>query len=296
MAGSSESGQRSTAGSVMGRPDGVRPSGALRLLGRLMSIWAAGTIVASALGLLLLPPGAGAATRAWQRGLARASAEAAGMSGTLGAAAQGLAEASVALEESGATLRQVRGSLEDSEPLLDSVGRLVGEDAPSTLEATRDAILDTRTGARAIDQVLRALAAVGFITGVRYDPEESLDESLAGVAEAIGPLPDSLRSAAGDLDRATAGFQDVRLRLSQSADEMRVLAISMKNLSFTLEAQQVAFDRLAASLESASERAAAVMTLAAGLLALALIGGGLTQAAVLMLGRALARGESVPPP
>lgn len=296
MAGSSESGQRSTAGSVMGRPDGVRPSGALRLLGRLMSIWAAGTIVASALGLLLLPPGAGAATRVWQRGLARASAEAAGMSGTLGAAAQGLAEASVALEESGATLRQVRGSLEDSEPLLDSVGRLVGEDAPSTLEATRDAILDTRTGARAIDQVLRALAAVGFITGVRYDPEESLDESLAGVAEAIGPLPDSLRSAAGDLDRATAGFQDVRLRLSQSADEMRVLAISMKNLSFTLEAQQVAFDRLAASLESASERAAAVMTLAAGLLALALIGGGLTQAAVLMLGRALARGESVPPP
>ena len=277
--------------SAEGRGGARRPSRAVRVLGRLIAAWAAGTILACALGLLLLPLAAGGAAQAVRAGLTNAAGEAAGMSGTLRTAADGLAEASATLEETGATLRQVRRSLEDSEPLLDSVGRLVGDDAPTTLESTRDAILATRSGAQAIDQVLRALSRVSFLTGVRYEPDESLDQSLAGVAEAIGPLPDSLRAAAGDLDSATAGFREVELGLTQTADEMRVLAISMQNLSWSLDAQGVEFDRIAAALESASDRATGIVTLAAGLLALMLIGTGLTQAAVLMLGRGLAKGE-----
>ncbi len=278
--------------SAEGRDGPWRPSNAVRVLGRLMSAWAAGTILACALGLLLLPLAAGGAAQAVRATLTNAAGEAAGMSGTLGTAADSLAEASATLEETRATLRQVRRSLEDAEPLLDSVGRLVGDDAPTTLESTRDAILATGSGARAIDQVLRGLATVGFITGVRYDPDESLDKSLAGVAEAIAPLPDALRAAAGDLDRATAGFRDVELGLTQTADEMRALAVSMQNLSWSLDAQRVEFDRIAAALESVADRATEIVTLATGLLALTLIGAGLTQAAVLMFGRWLARGEN----
>lgn len=280
-----------TESNVEGRAAPGRPTRAVRVLGRLMSAWAVGSILACALGLLLLPLAAGGAAQAVRAGLTNTAAQAAGLSGTLGTAADGLAEASVTLDETSTTLRQVRRSLEDSEPLLDSVGRLVGEDAPTTLESTRDAILATRTGARAIDQVLRALDAVRFITGVRYDPAESLDQSLGGVAEAIGPLPDSLRAAAGDLDRATAGFRDVELGLAQTADEMRALAISMQNLSWALDAQEVELDRIAAALASASDRANGIVTVTAGVLALTLIGGGLTQTAVLILGRSLAQGE-----
>lgn len=280
-----------TESNVEGRAAPGRPSRAVRVLGRLMSAWAVGSILACALCLLLLPLAAGGAAQAVRAGLTNTAAQAAGMSGTLGTAADGLAEASATLEETSTTLRQVRRSLEDSEPLLDSVGRLVGEDAPTTLESTRDAILATRTGARAIDQVLRALDAVQFITGVRYDPAESLDQSLGGVAEAIGPLPDSLRAAAGDLDRATEGFRDVELGLAQTADEMRALAISMQNLSWALDAQEVELDRIAAALASASDRATGIVTVTAAVLALTLIGAGLTQTAVLILGRSLAQGE-----
>ncbi|MGH2626309.1 MAG: hypothetical protein ACRDHY_06610, partial [Anaerolineales bacterium] len=187
-----------------GPGEGARPalgntprpaSNAVRVLGRLMSAWAAGTMIASALALLLLPPLAAGTAQAMRAALSNGAGEAAGMSGTLSTIADGLAEASATLEEASATLRQVRRSLEESGPLLNSISRLVGEDAPTTLESTRDAILATRSGARAIDQVLRGLATVGFLTGVRYDPAEPLDQSLAGVAEAIAPLPDSLRAA-----------------------------------------------------------------------------------------------------
>jgi methyl-accepting chemotaxis protein len=251
-----------------------------------MSVWASATLVACAIGLIVLPFVAVSVARSTTRGFVRAAE----IGETLQLAAFSLGQASTTLTEASGTLRQVRGSLADSQPLLDSIGTLVGVAAPQTIESARQALLDTQSGAAAIDQVLRGLATLGFLTGVRYDPPEPLDESLGSVADALAPLPESLRITAGNLVSATAEFDEVKRGLDQTADEMEATARSLELLGTLLQEQAVEIQSMSGTVESAAGRGRAVMILGTLGLALTILSGAMTQAAVYVVGRSLARG------
>ncbi len=119
-----------------------------------------------------------------------------------------------------ATLQNIEASIEDTGSLIDSTASLIGDQAPKVIDDTRAALLSAEEGARAVDQVLRGLAKLNFLTGITYDPAQPLDEAVADVASSLEPLPDDLRRVGDGLSQAHSSFDEVNLSLSIAGDEL----------------------------------------------------------------------------
>lgn len=96
-------------------------------------------------------------------------------------------------------------------PALDATAELLGTELPASITAAQNGLESAQIGARAIDDTL------GFITGLNipfvdmdeYEPDEPLEESLAGIASSLGSLPGSFEVMEDSLNAATVGLTNV---------------------------------------------------------------------------------------
>ncbi len=135
------------------------------------------------------------------------------------------------------TLTDVNASLDEVVPFLDTVGTIVGETAPETIEATHDALVSAETGAKAIDGVMRALSTVSFITGMKYNPSVPLDDALVRSAASLEPLPDELRQIQDELSGFTSTVEDIQPSLGLTASALEDLGESMGTIQSEIEEQ-----------------------------------------------------------
>jgi methyl-accepting chemotaxis protein len=158
------------------------------------------------------------------------------------------------LQTSSESLDQVQSGSEDLDGLLQSVSGFLDDEAPETIESARQAILSTQEGARAMDQVLRGLDSVSFLTGVNYDPEQPLDASLASVADSLSPLPDSLRGVSGDLDDVRANLEGLQETAGSMQTDLVGLQAELEGLSQSLALNAEAARQLADQMERIATR------------------------------------------
>ena len=135
------------------------------------------------------------------------------------------------------TLTDVNASLDEVVPFLDTVGTIVGETAPETIEATHDALVSAETGAQAIDGVMRALSTVRFITGINYNPSTPLDDALVRSAASLEPLPDELRQIQDELSGFTSTVENIQPSLGLTASALEDLGESMETIQSEIEEQ-----------------------------------------------------------
>ena len=195
------------------------------------------------------------------------------------AAASGLTNASQALNT-------VEQGLTNSDPLLGSVGELLGEELPVTIETTRAALIGAQGGAAAMDRVLRSLAFLGL----EYDPEQPLDESMAETADSLEPLPDSLRGVEGDLAASREDLDAVRADLDELADDLQQLGEELGAMAASLEGYAGDLTRAGQGLERASQRAPTVGRWVGGLGAVIALGLAASQYVTIVVGGLLRRG------
>lgn len=153
------------------------------------------------------------------------------------AGADALALAGDSLAETGSLLQTTRETLEATDPLLDSIGQLLGTDAPATLEATQRALEASQGGAAAIDSTLRTLAFLGPLTGVKYDPETSLSDSLAETAQTLDTLPEALRSVEQDLVAVQDQLGLIPQTMASIQEDLDAFAGELGGLSESLNEQ-----------------------------------------------------------
>jgi hypothetical protein len=110
------------------------------------------------------------------------------------------------------------------DPLLNSVGSLLADELPQSIEATQHALISAQDGAAAMDRVLRGLR----LLGLDYDPELPLDQSLAQTADSLDGLPEALRQTEQDLSQS----QD---DLTQMGDDLALLAKNLDAFSNDLD-------------------------------------------------------------
>jgi hypothetical protein len=153
-----------------------------------------------------------------------------------------LGDAVVVLDGARVTLISVAGSVEDSKPLIDSTSELLGDRIPQIIDDTRQALISAEEGAKAIDQVLRNLAALGPITGITYSPEKPLDKAISDVEISLEPLPselvvvrDDLVSATSDLDEVTEALAKASGGLSTFTEGLVELEVKLPNLADDLD-------------------------------------------------------------
>ncbi len=236
----------------------------------------------------------------WRGGLqlqvTRAADQVRGLALVLEAASGGLASASVSLRSSAEALAATQENLENSNPLLESLNAFVGEEAPDVIEATRRSLLSAQAGAAAIDQVLQGLASLGPLTGVDYDPEQTLQDSLAEAAAGLAPLPSALRGLESDLDLAASDLDLMQLRISSVARDLHTLAENLERMEDTLTTQVGALEGLADTLDQAAGRASNWLVVGAAVLNILLAWNAVSQYAVYVVGSQYAQsaeGKSV---
>ncbi len=235
-------------------------------------------------GLVLLPLLAVRAAAAVPDSLASLAEAARGLQEPVELAGGSLGEASAALDAVGEMLLGAEGSLGTIEPLLRSIGELVGEDTPEAIDAARGALTSAEAGAEAIDATLRTLSYVSFITGVSYDPEQSLQDALAEVNAGLEPLPDDLREIQADLDAAAEDLEPMRTSAAEVAGHLDDLAASLEALEEYVLGQSAALDDLAASAARAAERAPVWVWTVAAVAEPLVVAAGLEQIAIVVVG------------
>jgi methyl-accepting chemotaxis protein len=138
----------------------------------------------------------------------------------------------------------------DTVEVLDTVGSAIGEDASMTIRATHRAVVAAQGGARAIDSTLSALSVVEFLTGVSYDPEQSLSASLEDVAASLDDLPETLTGVQESMEDSAESLDQLRPRIMRVSGDLESLSENVFSAVDLVESQRVTVRRVAGNVQS----------------------------------------------
>lgn len=234
------------------------------MAGALLQFAASVGLLLSLVFALVVPAGAVWAGRAAQGFLSDAAQGARELGTTIGGARGSLDAAALALEDSAGALREVEGGLANADPLLASVGDLLGDELPTTIEATRSALVNAQEGAAAMDRVLRGLR----LLGVDYDPDQPLNQSLAETAESLEPLPASLEGVERDLSTSRQDLSAIGDELDTVRQDLVILSEEIGTVADSLAGYSGELRRAGETLDRSAEAAPAAGWIAGVLLAL----------------------------
>lgn len=153
-----------------------------------------------------------------------------------------VAEVNEGLSTVEATTRNLSQTVSETQPLIDQVGTVTGEDVPQSLEAIQQTIPNLVEVAGAVDDTLVALSrfqieetipivnyTIDMNLGVDYQPEVRFDDSIAQIGDSIEGVPGRLRSLqvyinvanenltviGDDLDQIAADLEDLNGQVDQ---------------------------------------------------------------------------------
>jgi ABC-type transporter Mla subunit MlaD len=255
-----------------------------RWFGMLMQVTGGIGVALSLLALLVAPFMVKPASEALEHGLVGVAEFAKSAGATIGLAADSIEDAAAVVTQTGQTMGTTEGAIKDIDPLLESVSLILETQIPEAIESSVEALTGAQEGAQAMDRVLRALAAIQWLTGVEYDPEIPLNEGLADLADRLSPMPKSLRNAGESLSSVAESLDDLQQDLGRVAESLESLGSSLQDISedVRFRAQQLANQQ--SPLETAAGNARRSAWIAAGVLALYLFWTAITQAGLIVIG------------
>lgn len=260
----------------------------VRWLSRALRIIGGFGLTVSLLLMVVSPIATARAIPSVRSGLRSGADSLVSLAGSLDLAGEALRSAAGVLEGTGEALSGVERSIANTQPLIESVAGLVGSTVPVTIEGTQRTLEVAVQGAEAIDQVLRGLAALGPLTGIRYDPENTLGSSLAEAAAGLEPIPAALRDMESELEEVGSELDDMRDRLRGTASDLTDFAADLRRVDRELTDRAADLRQLAAGLNRAADSAELWMWGTLVAVELVLLGVAATQLGLVLIGRRLA--------
>lgn len=284
---------RGLVGDESGRRRGLwgtsREVGLRRWIGTVLRIVSAAGVILSLAGLVALPFLSLRLSADVERGLLASSLQARLLSESAGKAGDSLAQGGEAVLAAVGVLRSMEPMIGQTNELLDSVAELVGTQAPESIEASREGLLAARESAQAIDRVLEALSAIRFLTGVTYDPEQPLADSLADVAATLDPLPADFRKVSEDLVGVTQDLDEAKGSLSNASASLELVAESLGDVEEDVQRWSADLAGLADMLEDGAPRARSMAWLVMAFMGLLLLWIAVSQYVAYVVARDLLR-------
>lgn len=141
--------------------------------------------------------------------------------------AQGLEVASQTLDATRLTIQTLDETVQtfseaitDTMPLLETIGSVVGEDLPATIQSTQTSLNSAQQSARVIDGVLSTITAIPLFPGDPYRPEVPLYVALGEVSRSLNGLPSSFRGMQDNLTRSGANLATARADIQRVRGEV----------------------------------------------------------------------------
>jgi len=114
------------------------------------------------------------------------------------------------------TVEGLSKTLNDTAPMIVSIEDLFRDELPSTIRATQDSLTTAQASAKIIDNVLKVVSAIPFVT-LQYDPEVPLHTALGEISDNIDDLPSKFSDLEGGLKKTRQNLIATRADLNQIA-------------------------------------------------------------------------------
>jgi len=151
-------------------------------------------------------------------------------------AGQALQSTTVGVASLQTTTRALAQTINDTNPLLDSLTSLTSKDFPAALDATQTSLASAQSSALLIDNTLATLTSIPFLPMDAYKPEVPLHTALEQVSTSL----DSLTPA---LNTITSSLADGKANLNGVAVEINKISLTTQEISATLGSGQTVIDQ-----------------------------------------------------
>jgi hypothetical protein len=120
-----------------------------------------------------------------------------------------------------ATTRSLAQTIQDTQPMLDSLVSLTSKDFPAAVNATQTSLASAQSSALLIDNVMASLSSLPFLSLNAYQPEVPLHTALGQVStslDALKPALDTIHTSLAE-GRTNLGIMQVELTKITSATQ-----------------------------------------------------------------------------
>ena len=153
---------------------------------------------------------------------------------TLALARGTIGDVNASLVTVGETADSLAQTIADTQPLLEEVAQITGEDAPNSIESVQEAIPAVAEVAGVIDDTLITLNAfkieeeilgfeLNYDLGVNYAPTVPFDETVSGLGTSLDGFPDRLRELEPSLTAANENLGNVSQNIYAVSDDLAVI-------------------------------------------------------------------------
>lgn len=244
-------------------------------------------IMFSLLALIVFPLYAPTVIRKLQESTSSAAGQIEELAEVLDLTAEALDQTAIMLGGASGAFSTTNLFIEDSVALIQTLGVMLGEKAPDTIDSTQQALEAAQEGAKAIDSTLRALSVIEFLTGVSYDPEKSLSASLEDVALSLKPLPNALRDVHEEMTNSASSLEELPPQFSRIAADLNAFAENASKVAQDIGTRGNALEDLAGQIDDLSTKISTWAWVVTGVLMLLSVGMAIVQSAVYAVGTRL---------
>lgn len=167
-------------------------------------------------------------------------------------------------------------SVKDTQPVLDQVNSLLGEELPATMEAATSSLKTAQQAAVVLDAAIKSLETFrtllsaaplvgGFVQqpAQAYNPQVPLAESLGDLASNLEDLPEVFTSMSENMDKADDNLATIETSLSTMADSVSLISTSLSEYEMMVAQSQASMDNLEAMLTSVQNNLTDILNYAA---------------------------------
>ncbi len=153
------------------------------------------------------------------------------------------------LDNTRSTVKELSGIVQDLNPMFETMADVIGRDLPDVLAATQSTLDTTQESARTVDNLLFALDSISFLSGVSYDPEVTLAESIEDVGDSLDELPDSFSTLAEGILVTGDNLDEIGIEISQLELSLSDMDQEFENAQFSIHSYQRNVGELERELE-----------------------------------------------
>jgi hypothetical protein len=124
--------------------------------------------------------------------------------------------------------RDTSESLKTTSEMATSIASLVGDSFTAVINKTQTSLEVAGKTARIVDDTLAIIAAVPII-GARYEPENTLEDSINGISTSLDPMTTNLGVVRDDLKQTAEDLGGIRSSLDTLADSLEDILGSVED-------------------------------------------------------------------
>ncbi len=174
-------------------------------------------------------------------------------------------------------------SVHDAGLTVDSVALLVGEDLPSAITNTQNALSSAQTSALVIDNVLTALSRVPLI-GIDYAPEIPLNLALSNIAVSLSGVPGALKNIEQNMVITGDNLVTLETQVTDISQKVKLINDNLTQAKSVVDQYQEEIAQFQELATSGRQSAPTWVTTAARFLTFLLIWLGISQLGLLVQG------------